>query len=275
MGCPRPHSGRGLRQGDPLSPYLFLLCAEAFTLLRRSKTNGRIHGVKVARMAYVVSHLFFADDTILFTRASLEEADEIIDILQQYERASGQSINLDKTEITVSSNVSSEKRRELSLRLGVKEVEQHKKYLGLPTLIGRSKKLVFRGIMERILQKMKGWKEKSLSHAGREVLLKSVIQSIPSYAMNYFALLVTLCQEIEKTTTRFLWGSTVENRKSHWASWNVLTTAKAKGGIGFRELQYFNMAMLGKQLWNIMQNPGSLSAQILSERLCDASMSWI
>lgn len=69
---------RGLRQGDPLSAYLFLFCAEAFTsLLRSAEQNGKIHGIQTARGALVISHLFFADDTILFTRATNEQAGEL------------------------------------------------------------------------------------------------------------------------------------------------------------------------------------------------------
>lgn len=150
------YPGRGLRQGDPLSPYLFLLCAEAFSaLLKQSERAGRMHGVAVTKTAPIISHLFFADDTILFTRASNEEADEITRVLQQYEKTSGQKINLEKTSITVSSNVSVDKRKELSSRMGVRDVENHSKYLGLPTLIGRAKKQVFANILERVLQKMR------------------------------------------------------------------------------------------------------------------------
>lgn len=69
---------------------------------------------------------------------------------------------------------------------GVKGVNQHAKYLGLPTIIGRSKKQIFAGTMERVIQKMKDWKEKPLSQAGKEVLIKFVIQSILTYVMNCF-----------------------------------------------------------------------------------------
>lgn len=126
-----------LCQGDPLSPYLFFIRAEAFTaLLKKAENEGCIHGIKVSRTAPTVSHLFFADDTILFTSTMNEEADKIKRVISQYEKASGQRINLDKTEITVSLNVLVE-RKELSDRLGVREVEQQSKYLGLSTLIGR------------------------------------------------------------------------------------------------------------------------------------------
>lgn len=173
---------------------------------------------------------------------------------------------MEKTEITVSSNIEATRRKNLSERLGAKEVDQHSKYLGLPTLIGRSKKQVFTGILERVLNKMKDWKEKSLSQAGKEVLLKAVIQAIPTYAMNCFLFPLTFCQEIEKASARSFWGSTIENRKCHWAGWDVLTTSKAMGGIGFRELHYFNVAMLAKQLWRILHQPNSLAAQILKAK---------
>lgn len=132
---------RGLRQGDPLSPFLFLFCAKAFSaLLKKAEAQGRIHGTKVSREAPEISHLFFADESILFTRATIEEAHAVKDVIHKYEQASGQRINLEKTEITCSSNVTVEKKKELADCLGVKSVEKHTKYLGLPTLIGRSKK---------------------------------------------------------------------------------------------------------------------------------------
>lgn len=112
--------------------------------------------------------------------------------------------------------------------MGVQEVDHHVKYLSLPTLIGRSKRQVFAGTLERMLQKMKDWKEKFLSQGGKEVLLKSVIQSTPSYVMNCFLLPTTLCQDIEKATAIFFWGSTLEDRKCYWGRWDVLTTSKAK-----------------------------------------------
>lgn len=96
------------------------------------------------------------------------------------------------TSINVSSNVSADRRKELSFRVGVKKLKNHTKYLGLATLIGWEKEQVFSSIMERVLQKMRDWKEKSLSQARREVRLKAVMQSIPSYALNCFLLPLTI-----------------------------------------------------------------------------------
>ena len=99
---------RGLQQGDPLSPYLFLLCAEGFSsLLARAEAENRLHGVAICRSAPKVSHLLFADDSLLFCRATQDEVKEVMDILQLYAKASGQLINLEKSSIFFSSNVDS------------------------------------------------------------------------------------------------------------------------------------------------------------------------
>lgn len=166
----------------------------------------------------------------------------------------------------MSANISQEKHNELGERLGVRTVEKNSKYLGLPTLIGRSKKQVFACIVDRVIHKMKDWKDRALSQAGKEVIIKAVIQAIPTYSMNCFLLPITTCQEIEKTTARFFWGASSENRKIHWTAWDILMKTKATGGIGFREIHMFNIAMLAKQFWNLMLQPRSLAHRILQAK---------
>jgi hypothetical protein len=90
--------------------------------------------------------------------------------------------------------------------LGVPSIQQYEKYLGLPSLIGKEKITCFSQIKERVWSKVKGWKEKLLSQAGREILIKAVVQAIPTYTMNCFKLPVTLCKEIEGIIRRFWWG---------------------------------------------------------------------
>lgn len=98
--------GRGLRQGDPLSPYLFILCTEGLSsLIRRQEQNGLLHGVRITRGAPSVSHLFFADDSFLFFRANNNKASLIKQLLEIYGRASGQKVNFNKSSISFSTNV--------------------------------------------------------------------------------------------------------------------------------------------------------------------------
>lgn len=105
---------RGLRQGDPLSPYIFILCANVLSGLLLSKiSNKMLHGLKVARQAPQISHMFFVDDSLLFTRANSSEADIFLNILSTYQRASGQMVNMDKSEVSFSQNVPTTERYDL------------------------------------------------------------------------------------------------------------------------------------------------------------------
>ena len=111
----------------------------------------------------MISHLFFADDSLLFTRASRQECAIIVDVLNKYELASGQKINYEKSEVSFSRGVSTMQREELTNILHMQQVDRHEKYLGIPSISGRSKKAIFDSLMDRIRKKLQGWKEKLLS----------------------------------------------------------------------------------------------------------------
>jgi hypothetical protein len=148
---------RGLRQGDPLSPYLFILCADVLSgLISKAQQNHLIHGVKIAPRAPEITHLLFADDSLLFCRANNKEVKALNEVLQNYQRASGQLVNLNKSEMIFSKGVSNETKRDISQILPIQEKEHFSKYLGLPTVVGRSKNQVFNFIQERIWKKLKG-----------------------------------------------------------------------------------------------------------------------
>lgn len=135
---------RGLRQGDPLSPYLFICCVEGFIkMVEKAVVEGRLHGVQVAPEAPVISNLCFADDTVLFCRASLMEANEIIRILDRYAAASGQIIKLDKSIMTFSTGTPLVDRAAIKQLMGIQVVDKFDRYLGMPAVVGRSKREVF------------------------------------------------------------------------------------------------------------------------------------
>ncbi|CAL1389645.1 unnamed protein product [Linum trigynum] len=256
--------GRGIRQGDPLSPYLFLLCAEGLSAYTsQAIQQGRLHGFKPAQGAPVISHLFFADDSIFFTRATVPASLMLKGILRDYEKESGQQVSFQKSDVSFSKNVSHHRRLEIGGILGMKVVEKHNKYLGLGTVAGRSKKELFGDIVERIKKKLKGWKEKTLSVAAREVLIRSVAEAQLNYAMSVFRVPEGVIDEVQSLITRFWWGQRGEERKAHWINRDRLVMPKEMGGMGLRELRGLNTAFLAKQLWGLLNQPESLIARIL------------
>ena len=165
-----------------------------------------------------------------------------------YEAASGQKINADKSSVFFSANTAEEKRNEILMILGPMQDSWHGKYLGLPSIIGKSKNEVFAEIKERVGRKLAGWKENLLSIGGRETLIKAVAQAIPTYAMSCFLLPKGLCDDIEGMMRRFWWGQRGQDSRIAWVSWKRLYKSKLKGGMGFRNLHAFNLAMLAKQI---------------------------
>ena len=148
---------RGIRQGDPLSPFLFLLCIEGLHgLIRREATEGRIKGFSLRRRGPKLTHLFFADDSLLFCRATSNECNVILDLLGSYERVSGQKINRSKTTLFFSKSTLDDTKEIIRGLLGVQEIQHYKKYLGLPLLVGRGKKTSFNYIKEKLWKKLQG-----------------------------------------------------------------------------------------------------------------------
>nr|DAD19321.1 TPA_asm: hypothetical protein HUJ06_020784 [Nelumbo nucifera] len=217
--------GRGLRQGDPLSPYFFILCAEGlFALMYKAEREGLISGCRICWGVPSVSHLLFADDSFFFFKAEERECNAMKNILK-------------KVGVFFSSNVPQDVKARVTSILGVVNPIKTGRYLGLPSLIGRKKNKVFRFIRDRLWQRLQGWKSKLLSRTSKEILIKSVAQVVPSYCMSTFMIPVSLNKELERMMNSFWWGNSNSNgRGIKWLKWEKLFIRKEEG-------------------WNILSNP--------------------
>jgi hypothetical protein len=134
-------------------------------------------------------------------------------------------------------------------------------------MVGRSKKATFSFIKDRVWQRISSWSSKCISKTGREVMIKYLLQAIPSYVMRIFRLPNTLLGEFEKMMNALWWGyGGASNKGLHWLSWEKLSVHKNHGGMGFKDLATFKVEMLGKQGWKVQTHFDNLVSRIFKSR---------
>ncbi|XP_062118997.1 uncharacterized protein LOC133832703 [Humulus lupulus] len=235
-------------------------------LLQQAESRKEIKGLRIANTAPFITHLFFADDSLIIVQTSERSLQAIQNIFSLYSTCSGQMINFTKSLLYFSPNTSEEIARLYTSSLNMQRTDSIETYLGLPMLGGKNKRILFNSIKDKVWMKLHLWKSKLFSQAGKEILLKAVIQAMPTYLMSCFRIPEGLCQEIERIQARYWWGSTTEQKKIHWRAWHKMCRPKCEGGFRFRGFIQYNQALLAKQAWRLLINPTSLLAKVFKAR---------
>ncbi|KAA3485035.1 reverse transcriptase [Gossypium australe] len=223
---------RDLRQDDPLSSFLFLLCSEGLSsLMRIFVQDDWLKSARARRNEASILHFLFADYPFLFGENILKT------ILQEYEQCSGQCINFNKFTVFCNTN-----RQLVFGLLSVQHSDNPERYLGLPNMVVDTRR------------------------RGREVFIKSVLQVIPTYTMVCFLFPKALCNEMEGIMAKFWWQKGPGKRGIHWCSWEHYSESKELGELGFRSLVKFNVALLAIKGWCLINHLDLLLACVLQAK---------
>jgi hypothetical protein len=245
---------RGLKQGDPLAPFLFLLVAEGFGgAMRRAVEISLFKGFSIRANGPSVSHLQYADDTLCIGDASVDNLWSLKAILRGFELASGLKVNFWKS-CLIGVNVSNEFMESACNFLNCIRGVVPFNYLGLPVGANPRRMSTWLPMVEKIRSKLFSWKNKHISFGGRLVLINSVLNSIPIFYLSFFKLPVQVKKMVVRIQREFLWGGVSGGKKISWLKWKVVCLDKKKGGLGVRDLNLVNKSHLLKWRWRLLNS---------------------
>ncbi|XP_054776745.1 uncharacterized protein LOC129285164 [Prosopis cineraria] len=222
--------------------------------------------IQLDRGGIPLSHLFFADDLVLFSETFAAQIAVIQRVLNQFCLSSGQKVSHDKTQIYFSKDFPTYVSNVICQLLGFHCTESLGRYLGVPLITGRVTTRTYNYIIEKLQQKLSGWKSKCLSLAGRITLAKSVLSSVPPYTTQSTMLSTSCCSDIEKIIRKFIWGYSDDHRGINLVNWKDLCQPVNRGGCGIISLEEQNKAFLSKLAYKIIAQPDLLWIRVLKAK---------
>jgi hypothetical protein len=265
---------KGLRQGDHLSPYLFVPTMKVFSRLTQEYTregSGFKYHHRCSRMN--ITHLCFADDLLLFSEASLSSISVIKAALLEFEGLSGLRTNPSKSSFFCS-GVSDRLKASLLQDLQMREEKLHVRYLGVPLISSKLSAGNCRVLVEKIASCINSWSSKKLSFAGRLQLLSSILYSIQVYWSSIFILPKSILKDISQKFSHFLWNGSDSNTAKAKISWNNICFPKKKGGLGLKDVEIWNISSMMRHIWRIFAKFGSIWVAWVHEYLLKGRSFW-
>ncbi|XP_057249105.1 uncharacterized protein LOC104906541 [Beta vulgaris subsp. vulgaris] len=262
------YPSRGIRQGDPLSPYIFILCAEilARQLHAASREGPKLVGVSLGHSRVKIPFLTFADDTMIFAKAIVDSCTVIREILDDYCRMSGQLVNYNKSAYQCSPNTDPILATSFTSILRMGEACSLGTYLGCPIIDSKVTNNTFGDIQEKVQGQLSKWKANSLSQAGRTVLIQSNLATKANYQMQCFLLPPHIVEDLDKSYRNFFWNKSSESKSPNLIGWDRICKPKQNGGLGLRKAKVMNMALQFKLLWKILFCPDNLWVNLVSKK---------
>ncbi|XP_026459748.1 uncharacterized protein LOC113360454 [Papaver somniferum] len=242
---------RGLKQGDPLSPILFILMED---VLSRNITNlvdtGQITPM-VVRNGIYPTHLFFVDDVFLFCNGAKKTLFCLFKLIEKYQHSYGQMINKAKSKCFID-GTNSTRKQQISTIVGMDISNFPDKYLGIILAPGRVTTEMVWQIVLMLQSKLAAWKGRLLSFHDRLILVKTVLCSYPLYNMAVYKWPSSVIKICEKIIRNFLWSGDGEVRKYKTLSWKKIYVPYIEGGLGIRRLEVLNKILLTKMMWKLV-----------------------
>jgi len=267
-GCPTVEIDiqRGLKQGDPLAPFLFLLVAEGFSgVTRNAVSRNLFKGFKIKNEGMGISHLQYADDTLCIGEATVDNLWTLKAVLRGFEMASGLKVHFYKS-CLMGINVPTEFMNMACDFLNCSEGLLPFKYLGLPVGANPLKLATWEPLLEQLTRKLHSWGNKYVSLGGRIVLLNAVLNAIPIFYLSFLKMPVKVWRKIVKIQRDFLWGGARGGRKLCWVKWKVVCQPRSNGGLGVRDIRLVNFSLLAKWRWRLLNNEEGLWKEVLVEK---------
>lgn len=249
---------RGLRQGDPMSPYLFTLVMEVLTLMLKrnvEEAESFKYHPKCGNLKMI--NLCFADDLIMFSHGNKDSVLVLTKALYEFRCVSGLVSSIAKSTVFFA-NVSDMVKKTILDFLPFEEGFLPMKYLGVPLISTRLFYKDCKVLVEKVKNRLGDWRNKSLSSAGRLQLVISVLSSMHVFWSSVFILPISISKEIEKLLRGFLWCQGDLKHGKAKVSWKCICLPKEEGGLGLRRLDVWNMTLMSKHIWNIITHKESL-----------------